>query len=522
MERRTGFAIFAVLFLAYAWFHQGGGWNQNVRFAQVRAIAGGSFAIDDQLFYSLEVGGEGASRYRRVELTREEVTSARLPRAVSLDLSEHAGHLYPNKPPGLSLLAVPAYLGTRALEGAFGLDPDDWWTLTLGLYLTSLFSVGLISALGGVAFYDVARRLFPTASPRAHIAATLAYGLGTPVFAYASFLIDHAVVASLSLLTLRSLLVAREAPPRRHIIALFSAGSLAGLAVLVNNSAALAALWFGIYALAVHPARAEVLAYVAGGVAPALALAAYQWICFGHPLDLPQDHQLAMFQTSAPLLGVFSAPRWDLLPKLLVMPYRGLLFWSPVLAPGLLALGALLAGPRRRPEALLFAALFLSFWLMNASFNAWHGGGTFGPRYLVPAVPFLALPLVAAFERARRTTAVFALASVGLALLVTAVSPQLDAGVHRPLGEFYLPLARGESVESAGFLLRGPVSVHPVGFVAGGLESLDGHSQIARWSSFNLGELFFPGSWASIAPLALVVGLVALRLLRTETGRSPP
>ena len=55
MERRTGLAIFALLFLAYAWFHQGGGWNQNVRFAQVRAIAErGSLRVDDHLLHTLE------------------------------------------------------------------------------------------------------------------------------------------------------------------------------------------------------------------------------------------------------------------------------------------------------------------------------------------------------------------------------------------------------------------------------------------------------------------------------------
>jgi hypothetical protein len=215
-----------------------------------------------------------------------------------------------------------------------------------------------------------------------------------------------------------------------------------------------------------------------------------------------------MFQTRAPLLGIFGAPRISLLPRLLFMPYRGLLFWAPVLLPGLIALCGLLAQRARRREALLFLAIFLAFWLMNASFNAWHGGGTFGPRYLVPAVPFLALPLVAAFERARALTWLFAGASIGLALLVTSVDPQVDASVHRPLRDFYLPLARGETLYSGRFPLHGPVSAHPVGFVGAGLESASGAEQINRWSSFNLGELLFPGSFASLAPLAAAAALI--------------
>ncbi len=119
MKRRSGLAIFALLFICYAWFHQGGGWNQNVRFAQVRAMAEHTtFAIDDQLLYTLEVHEDGIARYRRIALSDPETRSARVPRAVSLDLSEHAGHFYPNKPPGTTLLGAAAYAPIYAVESA--------------------------------------------------------------------------------------------------------------------------------------------------------------------------------------------------------------------------------------------------------------------------------------------------------------------------------------------------------------------------------------------------------------------
>ena len=37
-QRNTERALFAAVFAACAYFHQGGGWNQNARFDQVRAI----------------------------------------------------------------------------------------------------------------------------------------------------------------------------------------------------------------------------------------------------------------------------------------------------------------------------------------------------------------------------------------------------------------------------------------------------------------------------------------------------
>jgi hypothetical protein len=517
-RRATGLVLFALLLLWYGWFHQGGGWNQNVRFAQVRALAHDArFAVDDQLLYTLTTDAEGRAHSTRLRLSDPATHSTRLPRAVSLDLSEHAGHLYPNKPPGLSVLALPAYAMARLFT-----DPRSggWWPLTLALYLTSVLSVGVVSALGGVAFFDVATRLFPRTSARSRWLATFSYALGTPVFAYATFLIDHAVVASLSLFALRSLLVAHEeadagtgSAPARSVRALFASGSFAGLAVLVNNSAALTAVALGVWALASLRPRARVLAYAAGGVLPALGLCLYQAACFGSPFALPQHHQLGMFRSAAPLLGVFGAVRLDLLPKLLVLPYRGLFFWSPVLAAGLLATLWLLRDRAQRSLALLFLGIFAAFLAMNASFNAWHGGGTFGPRYLVPAIPFLALPLVVAFERARGVTLALAALSLASALLVTSVSPQLDAAIRRPLTQFYLPLLRGETLESAGYTLRGPVSVHPTGFVPGGLEAQAGDGAMARWSSFNLGECWWPQSLWSLAPLPLLSALL-LGLLR--------
>ena len=56
-------------------------------------------------------------------------------------------------------------------------------------------------------------------------------------------------------------------------------------------------------------------------------------------------------------------------------------------------------------EARLCLAIFAWFFLVNMSFNGYHAGFSAGPRYLVPGMPFLALPLVVAFARWQRTSA---------------------------------------------------------------------------------------------------------------------
>ena len=71
--QRIELLLFVATFFAFAYFHQGGGWNQNSRFAEVRAmVEEGRFAIDDFLIYqrdaaSGELRPHSGDEHRRVE-----------------------------------------------------------------------------------------------------------------------------------------------------------------------------------------------------------------------------------------------------------------------------------------------------------------------------------------------------------------------------------------------------------------------------------------------------------------------
>ncbi len=71
--RRVEWLLFAASLLAFAWFHPGGGWNQNVRFALVRALVEeGRVAVDSFLVYEADPG-PGASRLVRSPIVDGEV-----------------------------------------------------------------------------------------------------------------------------------------------------------------------------------------------------------------------------------------------------------------------------------------------------------------------------------------------------------------------------------------------------------------------------------------------------------------
>lgn len=521
-SQRRSLGIFLVLFVSYAWFDSGGGWNQNGRFDQVRAVVEqGRLAVDDYLLWNLVTDDTGSPRYRRIVLSDPETRSPRMPRANTLDLSVHDGHYYPNKPPGVTLLALPAYFALHGLERGFGLDPDDWWVQNWNAYLTSVFSVALLSALGGALLFGSLRRLFPDAPEPPLAGAALAYGLGTLVLPYATFLVDHSVVATAELLAFRLVLEARERPDAAGRL-LFGAGLAAGVGVVLNNSALLSAAALGVYALAGVRPRLRSAWFAVGGLPPALLLGAYHQAVFGNAFSIPQNHQLEIFQTrTAAVLSVFDWPDWSVLPKILFFPYRGLFFACPVLLLSIYG-GLRLWRGGRRPEAALVAGVSALFLALNCSFNAWHGGSGIGPRYLIPALPFLGLALGPAFLRAPRISTIFAAVSVGLMLGTTAIDPQVDVKIRNPWTEYYAPLAAGRTVFVDAYRIRGPVSSRPIGIPGGDVDVQDPDSPYARWNAFNLGEFLFPQSWVSLLPLLALDGLLlGLWVLRSPRGRSP-
>jgi hypothetical protein len=163
------------------------------------------------------------------------------------------------------------------------------------------------------------------------------------------------------------------------------------------------------------------------------------------------------------------------------------------------------------------------FLVVNASFNGWHGGAALGPRYLVPAVPFLALPLVLAFDRMRALVVGLTIVSAAIVTLGTAVDPQCPLGVlpvapveGRPLWranpwtEYEVPLFQGRTV----FGFEGPVSANPIGAYEGWFHvAFPPGSAQALGNSFNVGEGLFPRSRMSLVPLLCVWGAAVLASL---------
>lgn len=454
---RADALVFALTLLGVGYFHQGGGWNQNARFALVRSIVEeGSFFIDDFLVYTRPKGTSASDPLVRLpvrcgnfdrdgtayamawdahthELLPVDPATAGTRRLAAVeffgatgDVSYFGGHFHPNKAPGTSWLAVPGYALVRGAEKMLGISPDGWAALTVGAWLTSLLSVGLATALAAVLVLRLARRFGSEAGARF---AAVSFAFATMAWPYGTFLFEHNIIAACLVGAFYLLETAvDEATGKRPAARLHAAGLVAGYAAITNYTMAVLVAAFAFYLLARSRSARALACYGAGVLWPLAAILAYNQVCFGTPFTTNYAFESPLFRSGHHVLGVFALPSADVAGALLFSPYRGLFYTSPLLMAAVVAAGALLREGRRRAEIALVFVVFAFLLFVNASFNGWDGGWTAVPRYLGPAMALLAIPLAFAFDRWRSITIGLAAVSFVIQFLLTAVDPQVPIG----------------------------------------------------------------------------------------------
>jgi hypothetical protein len=401
----------AVLAAACAVLVQPSGPNQAAHYALVRSLADGTAEIDP---------GE------------------------TIDASYVDGRFFAAKAPGLAMFTLPWYAALRAvglqdapLGTAEGYSRRLWEVSLFGALLPTLALLLLIV----VAVERVAPGFGgPTA---------ILLGAGTLLLPFATLFFDHALSAAVGFAAFVVLLLERQGPPRTWLVG--AAGLLAGLAVVVEFPLALVALVLAGYAAGSSWLR-RVGAYTAGlllGVAPLLA---YNTWAFGSPTTLSYTNALeAPVGSETPIVGANEEGLYGVgLPDpraglSLLLSEKGLAVVSPLAIVALAGL-PMLWRSGRRGEALVCGAVPLLFLAYNAAYYLPWGGQGPGPRFLVPALPFLALPL-AMVLRARPLVVVgIAVVSVGLMALATITDPLV--GEEHGIDAWWDRLRRSELVDT--------------------------------------------------------------------------
>jgi hypothetical protein len=444
-------AVAALVLGAYAYFYQAGGWNQNSRFDLTRAIVEERTSRIDS--FDRNTGDESA----------------------------RDGHHYSDKAPGLSWMAIPAY----ALLRGGGADTAAWGMTVLAVGVPSAIATALLAGfLVGLG----ARRAYA-------IAAALAWAFATLAWPYGTLFYGHQTVAAL--LVIGFCLVGRE----KYVLA----GAVLGLAVVVEYPAALACGVIGIHLLARKRWRDAAL-LVAGAVPPAIALMLYHLIVFGSATTTPYAFSTQHNRSQGFFMGI-GVPAPDALWGITFSSYRGLFISEPWLLcaiPG--ALRHWKAG--RRDLVIVCSAIVLLFVWLNASLVDWQGGWAMGPRYLVPAIPFLVILAAGLYDAPREYLyAACALIGYSLAMMLvgTAVKPEVDVQIQHPFGDFLLP-----------HFFHGEVAVSTQGIEMKGLG--------ATAKAWNLGQQLGLRGLFSLFPLVIWIGgcgaWIVLRL-KHERSKDP-
>jgi hypothetical protein len=428
----------AIVLLGVGWasIMQSLGWAQTSYFAFVKALSDGTTTID---------------RYHWE--TR--------------DKSYIDGHFFSVKAPGMALLLTPPYLGLkaagapalarRAADGARRSGTSQWTYrgLQSSAYGNSrrraiavrrrlevqaplVWALGLLgTVIPAVVLLVVLRRRVERLEPGYGTITAVTLGTGTLVMPFAVQFFGHLLAA---LLAFGAFLMAwhghEDQRPRPGRLAL--AGLLSGLAVTTEYPLAIAGAIVGLYAV-LRPGTlaagrrataARALAYAGGVLAGVMPLLVYNLVAFGNVTTLSYTDAVDEQGTTGHMtLGLnesgffgIGMPRARQAMELLVSP-RGLFVLTPVLLTALI--GTWLMYRRgRRAEAVVIAAVCACFYLYDTGYWLPMGGGSPGPRFLIPMLPFLALGLATAWR---------ALPGPTLALAVTSTVTMVTATVTYPL-----------------------------------------------------------------------------------------
>jgi hypothetical protein len=468
-DTRAAIVLGLGLLVSYAYFYAAGGWNQNSRFALVRAIIERHTLTIDA--YQLHTG----------------------------DRAIWKGHYYSDKAPGTSLTAVVPVAIARVVSRAAGVDPEGFPGIAWTSYVAAVSTSAVFTVIAALCVFWLSRRW--GASRGAAIFAATAYGVASPAWAYGTLFVGHGPTAGCLMIAFLAAEAIASANGRSRGWLALAIGLSGGWAVVTEYQAAVPAIFIGV--LVVERLRRdqwrgarECLAPLAAGVAIAAApLLAYNALAFDSPFRIGYASEEGFKEMQTGLFGI-TYPKPSIVRELLFGSYRGLLPLAPLMAAAPFGL-ARLAGRRHTGPALVAGGIVLYYLLLNASYYFWEGGWFYGPRQLTPGLPFLALGLAPLWDRGRQLWRSVLVAGwiCGATVTLVAVSttPQPPSSFKSPVRELLWPAFRD-----------GDLSLNHQTFVHGGADPDRLRGGSLPHAAWNLGELAGLRGLPSLLPLGLV------------------
>ena len=421
--------------------------------------------------------------FRTVDELQMYTTAESLAQRGSLDTPQILFSTYHNPvgfiEPGQAVLAVPLY----ALAQQFS---------TVNNIQAVMLLSPLVTALTAAVLYRIGRAL--GYSGGACITLSFGFGLATIAWPYARTFLREPLLGLILALAVLAYITFRNTRQTRWI------GALLGLllaSIAVKIAAVAAAPFLLIPAIAdlsrFHPRHKRAIISVS---------IAFTLIVIGLALLIALARYTFSFERVFGFLGGVSfSGAVTALYGMFLSPGKGIVFYAPIV---LVAWWGLVSARRHRALFIWIAALApLATVFAYSGYSAWYGGQVWGPRFLVPVVPLMILPLA---ERiGKRSTWILLAAS-----FILQIGPATGdwAIGHRPLNQISRPFETTVGLDPAYWYLSPPFN------------------QLRLWTS-ERADLLWAHPMAqtefrldSILPLGLIVVLVLSIVLLRRAARA--
>jgi len=303
------------------------------------------------------------------------------------DCFSYNGHVYAAKQPGQFMAGAVIYFFLHML----GLSYVKNYLLVSAL--VTFFTASLATAVAGVAVFRLAQDLDGQHSSRWALLTALVFGLATTAFPYSG--IAHHDVLAASYLTIAFYLIFslshHHSSQRLGLLKATLAGLFLGLTISTSMLPFFMAAVVGVYFLSLQRWKL-LLPLVTGGIMGTLPSLVYNAIIFGNPLLLPNiGGNKSRYAAGGDFSDTFFRLDWDNFLNKIDFYTKSITWYVPVLWLGLLGL-YFLRPERSRERFFLFALVaVLAAYILNIGTV---GGCLYGPRYLLPALPFVCVGLV--------------------------------------------------------------------------------------------------------------------------------
>jgi len=274
-------------------------------------------------------------------------------------------------------------------------DFDDnhyvWWRNTSSNEetFTFLFYGPVITAISTAILFAICR----TYNFSIKIAITVAflYGFTTMAWAYSSTALSVTLV---SMTVLLSFYFYRKFVKNQNFFSLIFCGFSLGASVLVRYDSFIIVVIILVFLIGTILRNKSKLKNLTCLLIPlffcAIIFMGINYIQFGTFLEysFKTESGYGLGPTSPIHVGVFG---------LLFSPGAGLFIFSPILFTIFVSFFDFYK--KDKSSFLIFSAYFVSMLVFFGNLETWHGFVSWGPRYLLPVIPFLLIPLAASIEK---------------------------------------------------------------------------------------------------------------------------